>query len=69
MFSTSKDGIIFIYQVSLTNKEGFVNKRLHDQMNDYELNPLVSVLDDELAEIVLVQRNDVNEKIRYTKLL
>jgi hypothetical protein len=46
-----------------------VAKRLHDQANDYELNPLVGVLDDELADIVLVQRNDINEKIRYTKLL
>jgi WD40 repeat protein len=62
IFTTSKDGLIFIYQVSLTNREGFVasNKRSHDQTADYELNPMVSVMDDDLAEIVLVQRNDVN---------
>lgn len=30
---------------------------------------MIGILDDELADIVLVQRNDVNEKIRYTKLL
>jgi hypothetical protein len=29
----------------------------------------VGVLDDELAEVVLVQRNDVNERNRYNKML
>lgn len=60
MFTGGKDSVVFIYQVSLTNREGFVSKRLHDQASDYELNPLVGVLDDDLADIVLVQRNDVN---------
>lgn len=71
VFTASKDGLIFIYQVSLTNREGFIanNKRMHEQAADYELNPLVGVLDEDLADIVLVQRNDINEKIRYTKLL
>lgn len=48
VFTASRDGLIFIYQVSLTNREGFIanNKRLHDQTADYELNPLVGVLDE-----------------------
>ena len=63
--------MIFVYQVSLTDREGFIatNKRLHEQGADYELNPMIGVMDDDLADIVLVQRNDINEKIRYTKLL
>lgn len=69
MITCSKDGIIFIFQVSLTNKEGYVNRKLNDQINDYEINPLIGVLDDELSEIVLVQKNDLNEKTRYTKIL
>ena len=69
VFSVGEDCNIFVYQVSLTNREGFISKRLHDQVNEYELNPLIGVLDDELAEIILVQRNQVNEKIRYIKLL
>jgi hypothetical protein len=71
IFTASKDGLVFIYQVSLTNREGFIsnNKRIHEQGSDYELNPLVGVMDDDLADIVLVQRNDINEKIRYAKLL
>ena len=62
IFTTSKDGLIFIYQVSLTNREGFVasNKRSYDQSSDYEINPMVGVMDDDLADIILVQRNDVN---------
>lgn len=69
VISVSKDGIIFIYQVSLTNREGFVNRKLHDQLNDYEINPLIAVLDDGLADIVLVHRNDLTEKNRYNKIL
>ena len=69
VFSVGEDGNVFVYQVSLTNREGYISKRLHDQVNEYELNPLVGVLDDELAEIILIQRNQVNEKIRYIKLL
>lgn len=42
---------------------------MHDQLNDYEINPLIGVLDDELSDIVLVQRNDLNEKNRYNKIL
>ena len=38
-------------------------------INDYEINPLIGVVDDELSEIVLVQKNDLNEKTRYTKIL
>jgi len=60
VLTSSKDGIIFVYQVSLTNREGFVNRKLHDQINDYEINPMIGVLDDELSDIVLVQRNDLN---------
>lgn len=33
------------------------------------MNPLVGVLDDELSDIILIQRNNVNEKIRYIKML
>jgi hypothetical protein len=33
-----------------------VSKKLNDQVNEYELNPLVGVLDDELCDIVLIQR-------------
>lgn len=69
VFSVSEDSNIFIFQVSLTNREGFVSKRLHDQVAEYELNPLVGVMDDELADIILIQRNSVNEKIRYIKML
>ena len=69
VFSVSEDSNIFIYQVSLTNREGYVSKRLHDQVTEYELNPLVGVMDDELADIILIQRNTVNEKIRYIKML
>ncbi len=62
IFTAGKDGLIFIYQVSLTNREGSIanNKRLNEQTADYELNPMVGVMDDDLADIVLVQRNDIN---------
>jgi WD40 repeat protein len=33
VFSVGDDSNIFIYQVSLTNREGFISKRLHDQVN------------------------------------
>lgn len=69
VISCGKDGIVFVYQVSLTNREGFVSRKLHDQINDYEINPLVGVMDDELSDIVLVQRNDLAEKNRYNKIL
>jgi hypothetical protein len=46
-----------------------VNRKLHDQINEYEINPMIGVLDDELSDIVLVQRNDLNEKNRYNKIL
>jgi WD40 repeat protein len=46
VFSVGEDNNIFVFQVSLTNREGFISKRLHEQVNEYELNPLVGVLDD-----------------------
>jgi hypothetical protein len=46
-----------------------VSRKLHDQINDYEINPLVGVMDDEMSDIVLVQRNDLAEKNRYNKIL
>lgn len=46
-----------------------MNRKLHDQLSDYEINPLIAVLDDQLADIVLVQRNDLTEKNRYNKIL
>lgn len=53
----------------MTSREGYVNKKMNEQVNDYEVNPLVGVLDDDLADVVLVQRNDVNEKCKYNKIL
>ena len=46
-----------------------MNRKLHDQLSDYEINRLIAVLDDQLADVVLVQRNDLAEKNRCNKVL
>jgi hypothetical protein len=72
VFTVGEDGVLFIYQVSITYKDGtLVRKKAVEgkEFEELQLNPYVSVVDDFLADIVLVNRSDIDEQLRLQKQL
>ncbi|CAD8162078.1 unnamed protein product [Paramecium pentaurelia] len=75
VFSTGTDGVLFIYQVSEISNDGQIyasktGAEAKEQMDDIDkINPKAGVVDENLADVLLVSRNEIETYIAEMKKL
>ncbi len=67
VFTAGEDGCLFVYQVSETNLEGQLLSAGANE--DEQVNSRALVVDDQLADVVLVARGEIEEYLNMQRQL